>query len=368
MLQAEMDLDQAEMNLDKGNGDDLSQYDYKLPPELIAQSAFHPRDHCKLLVLHPDGKIEHKKFYEIIDYLQPGDVLVINDTKVKPAKLRGKKVTGGKVEVILTKELKPLVFECRIKGSKIKIGTKLLFPHEQAQVLSRENDVFVIRFQQEISSKDLKIPTPPYVKKPIPQHDYQTIYAHHPGSLAAPTAGLHFTSALLKKIEQKGLVIAKIRLDISYETFLPVRDLATHSTGKEYFVLNQEAAEKINAALDKGGRIIAVGTTVVKCLESCEWKGKNEWKKASERKKRKVLPTKGYSEIFIKPGYKFKAPIAALITNFHLPKSSLLLLTCAFAGRGGRNGRERILKAYEEAIKNKYRFYSLGEGMIIIAK
>lgn len=366
MLQAEMDLDLAKMNLDKGNGDDLSQYDYKLPPELIAQSAFHPRDHCKLLVLHTDGTMEHKKFYEIIDYLQPDDVLVINDTKVKPAKLRGKKETGGKVEVILTKELKPLVFECRIKGSNIKEGSLLLFSYTRAEVLSRNNDIFIIVFTQQ--PQDLKIPTPPYIKQPIPQQDYQTVFAHYPGSLAAPTAGLHFTAGLLRKIRQKGITIAKIRLDISYETFLPVRDLATHSTGKEYFELKAEAAEKINAAINKDKRIIAVGTTVVKCLESCEWKKGSGWKEGSERKKGKVLATKGYSEIFIKPGYKFKAPIAALITNFHLPKSSLLLLTCAFGGRGGRDGRERILKAYEEAIKNKYRFYSLGEGMMVFAQ
>ncbi len=344
--------------------DRLEQYHYHLPPELIAQSAFHPRDHCQLLVLHADGTMEHKKFYEIIDYLQPDDVLVINDTKVKPAKLRGKKETGGKVEVILTKELKPLVFECRIKGGKIKVGSILLFPHTQAEVLSRDNDIFIIVFTHQPPPRDLQIPTPPYVKQPIPQQDYQTVFAHHPGSLAAPTAGLHFTAGLLRKIRQKGITIAKIRLDISYETFLPVRDLATHSTGKEYFELDGEAAGKINAAIagattGKGGRIIAVGTTVVKCLESCEWKkGKIH---------PHVLPKRGYSEIFIKPGYRFKAPIAALITNFHLPKSSLLLLTCAFGGRGGRDGRERILKAYEEAIKNKYRFYSLGEGMMIFA-
>ena len=328
---------------------ELESYNYGLPSHLIAQSALHPRDHCKLLVLPADGKIEHHKFYEIVDYLQPGDVLVVNETKVKPAKLIGKKESGGKVEVILTRERKPLVFECRIKGSNIKVGSILRFSQTQAEVLARDNDIFIIVFTQQPAAPDLQLPTPPYVKQPIPEQDYQTVFARHAGSLAAPTAGLHFTSGLLKRVRQKGVEIAKIRLDISYETFLPVRDLATHATGKEYFELDEKNAEKINRAQ----RIIAVGTTVVKCLESCEWK------KGKNGKQKEVVPTTGYSQLFIRPGYRFKAPIAALITNFHFPKSSLLLLTCALGGR------ERILRAYEAAIKNNYRFYSLGEGMML---
>jgi S-adenosylmethionine:tRNA ribosyltransferase-isomerase len=327
----------------------LERYDYLLPKHLIAQSAFHPRDHCKLLVLNSDGKIEHRRFYELVDYLQPGDVLVVNETKVKPAKLIGTKETGGKVEVILTRERKPLVFECRIKGSNIKVGSILRFSPTPAEVLARDKDFFIIVFAHQPSPQELQLPTPPYVKLPIPEQDYQTIFARYPGSLAAPTAGLHFTPGLLKKIRQKRVNITKIRLDISYETFLPVRDLATHATGKEYFKLDKENAKRINQAK----RIIAVGTTVVKCLESCRWS------KGKDGEKREVIPAQGYSQLFIRPGYQFKAPIKALITNFHLPKSSLLLLTCAFGGR------ERILRAYEEAIKNNYRFYSLGDGMMI---
>jgi len=317
----------------------LEDYNYDLPKEMIAQEVFRPRDHCKLLVLRDE--IEHKKFFEIIDYLEEGDVLVLNETKVSLAKLIGKKVTGGKVEAILTGE-KDGIYECRIKGSKIKEGTELVFDNLKGVVVKREDDVFFIKFDKQLDKKNLIVPTPPYVKQEVPEEDYQTVYAKEEGSLAAPTAGLHFTEELLERIKKKGVKIAKIKLDISYETFLPVRDVATHSTGKEYFEIDEENAEIINS-----GKIICVGTTVVKCLESADWKDG------------KVMASKGVSEIFIKPGYSFKSNIKAMITNFHLPKSSLLLLTAAYAGR------DRILKAYEEAVKENYRFYSLGDAMMI---
>jgi len=318
----------------------LEDFDYELPKEMIAQEVFRPRDHCKLLILK-EGT-EHRKFFEIVDYLEEGDVLVLNETKVKNAKLIGKKSTGGKVEVILTKGLKDNIFESRIKGSKIREGTELIFKENKAIVTKRENDIFFIKFDKEINKEELIVPTPPYVKKEVPEEDYQTVFAKEEGSLAAPTAGLHFTKKLLGKIKKKGVKIAKIKLDISYETFLPVRDVESHSTGKEYFEIDEKNAEIINS-----GKIIAVGTTVVKCLESCDWENG------------KVLPSKGVSEIFIKPGHEFKTDIKAMVTNFHLPKSSLLLLTAAYAGR------ERILKAYEEAVKKGYRFYSLGDAMMI---
>jgi S-adenosylmethionine:tRNA ribosyltransferase-isomerase len=260
---------------------------------------------------------------------------------VSLAKLVGKKSTGGKVEVILVKE-KDGVYECRIKGSKIKEGTELVFKENKAILTKRNNDVFYLKFDKKINKENLIIPTPPYVKREVPEEDYQTVYAKKEGSLAAPTAGLHFTDELLEKIKKKGVKIAKIKLDISYETFLPVRDVETHSTGKEYFEIDEE-----NAAIINSGKMVCVGTTVVKCLESAEWKDG------------KVLPSKGVSEIFIKPGHKFKANIKAIITNFHLPKSSLLLLTCAYVDK------EKILKAYQEAIKNNYRFYSLGDATLI---
>lgn len=320
----------------------LEDYNYDLPKEMIAQEVFKPRDHCKLLVLRE--KIEHKKFFEIVDYLEKGDVLVLNETKVSLAKLIGKKATGGKVEVILTKDLGGNEFECRIKGSHIQEGTELIFNEDKCKVVERKEDIFFIKFEKKINQKNLILPTPPYVKKKVPEEDYQTVFAKREGSLAAPTAGLHFTEELLEKIKAKGVKIAKIKLDISYETFLPVRDVKTHSTGKEAFEIDAENAKIINS-----GSIVAVGTTVVKCLESAEWKDG------------KISPSKGVSEIFIKPGHVFKAKIKAMVTNFHLPKSSLLLLTCAYAGR------ERILKAYNEAVKENYRFYSLGDAMMIFS-
>ncbi len=327
----------------------LPDYDYNLPQELIAQKAFSPRDQCRLLILK-DNKIEHKIFSEIIDYLNSRDVLVLNETKVRKCKLLGKKESGGKIEVTLVKEIpksKGCIYECRIKGRNLKERVKLIFPKNKGEIIKQEEDVFFVKFGCKVKEEECALLTPPYIKNAVPEKDYQTIFAKIPGSLAAPTAGLHFTPELLKKIERKGIKIAKIQLDISFATFLPVRDVSNHKTGEEYFVVNKRNAEIINSALDSGGKMIAVGTTVVKCLESCDWV------------RRKIKPTAGWSRLFIKPGHKFKAPIAAMITNFHLPKSSLLLLTCAYGGR------KRILRAYKEAIKKKYRFYSLGDGMMI---
>ncbi len=318
----------------------LSQYNYNLPEELIAQKAHHPRDYCKLLVLR--DKVLHKKFYEIIDFLEAGDVLVINETKVKRCKLMGNKETGSPVEVTLVKRLEDNVYETRIKG-KPRVGRELIFENLTGKIIKQEGDAFFVKFDREIKEDECELLTPPYIKETIPEEDYQTTYAKIPGSLAAPTAGLHFTPKLLKKIEEKGIRIARIQLDISFSTFLPIRDFENHSTGKEYFCLDEKNAEIINS-----GNIIAVGTTVVKCLESCNWENN------------KIIPTEGISEIFIKPGHQFKANIKAMLTNFHLPQSSLLLLTSAYAGR------ERLLAAYEKAVKNKYRFFSLGDGMLII--
>lgn len=318
---------------------ELDDFNYELPEGMIAQEIFRPRDHCKLLVLK--DQIEHKKFYHLIDYLKPGDVLVLNETKVSHAKLIGKKSTGGQVEVILINE-KNGIHECRIKGRNLKEGTELIFNNNQAVIIKKQDDIFFVKFKNTLNKKDLIVPTPPYIKQSVLEQDYQTVYAQKEGSLAAPTAGLHFTEELLNKIQQKGVKIAKIKLDISYETFLPVRDITKHSTGKEYFEIDQTNADLINS-----GNIIAVGTTVVKCLESADWKD------------HKILPSKGISEIFIKPPHQFKANLKALITNFHLPKSSLLLLTAAYAGK------QRILNAYQEAVKHNYRFYSLGDAMMI---
>jgi len=321
----------------------LEDYDYPLPLNQIAQEAFHPRDHCKLMILKED-QIIHQKFYNLIDYLQPNDILVLNETKVQHAKIEGKKETGAKIIITLTKKISQREYEARIKGNKLKENIKLLFKNNEATIIKKEDDIFHLEFQKELQEKDLEIVTPPYIKKKVPEKDYQTVFASVPGSLAAPTAGLHFTEQLLKKIEQKGIKIAKLRLDISFETFLPVKDPNNHKTGKEFFILDQHNANIINT---NPNNIIAVGTTIVKCLESCTWKDE------------KIYPTTGESTIFIKPGYEFKAPIKAMITNFHLPKSSLLLLTTAYGNR------ERILNAYNEAVKKNYRFFSLGDAMMV---
>ena len=321
----------------------LEEYNYHLPQELIAQSAFHPRDYCKLIILKEE-KIEHKIFHEIIDYLEKGDVLVLNETKVQHCKISGKKETGGEVELILVRNLGDNDYETRIKGRGLREGVKFFFKNNSAIITKREEDIFYVKFDKDLKSEDLELLTPPYIKNKVPEEDYQTVFAKIPGSLAAPTAGLHFTPELLKKIEKKGVKIAKVQLDISFETFLPIRDVNNHKTGREYFTVDEK-----NAAIINSGKIIAVGTTTVKCLESCCWENG------------KILPSKGMSEIFIQPGYRFKAPLKAMFTNFHLPKSSLLLLTSAFAGK------ERLLKAYEEAVRKNYRFFSLGDAMLIFS-
>ncbi len=320
----------------------LSFYEYPFSKELIAQTAGHPRDHCRLMVLH-GRSTEHKKFYQIIDYLQPGDVLVLNETKVMAAKLLGRKESGGKVEVILTGR-RGKFYSARLNGSKIREGTELIFAHNQAEVVNREGDIFYLKFFGGLKKKDLIIPTPPYIKQKVPEKDYQTIFARKAGSLAAPTAGLHFTRELLEKIERKDVKIAKINLNISYETFLPVRDINHHQTGREYFEISKGNAEVINSAKN----LFAVGTTVIKCLES------------AKRKNGRLFPQKDYSPLFIKPGYQFKTNWKGMITNFHLPKSSLLLLVIAYIGW------DKLKLAYAEAVKKKYRFFSLGDAMLIL--
>src|SRR3989344_1133709 len=228
----------------------LDHYHYNLFPELIAQTAFRPRDHCKLMVLQRK-QIEHKKFYEIIDYLNPGDVLILNETKVRKCRLMGKKKTGGKIEVTLVKEVKSStqpVYQCRIKGRNLRVSTKLLFSKNKGEIILQEEGIFYVKFEHRVNEEECALLTPPYIKTTVPEKDYQTIFAKVPGSLAAPTAGLHFTPELLKKIGQKGIKIAKIQLDISFATFLPVRNFNNHKTGEEYFVVDKKNAAIINSA------------------------------------------------------------------------------------------------------------------------
>ncbi|HDN59337.1 MAG: tRNA preQ1(34) S-adenosylmethionine ribosyltransferase-isomerase QueA [Candidatus Neomarinimicrobiota bacterium] len=342
----------------------LSDFDYELPEELIAQYPLEKRDHSKLMVVHrKDGKIEHKRFYNIIEYLRPGDLIVINETKVFPARLFAvKDRTDAKVEVFLLRELENNLWEVLVKPArKVRIGNKLTIA-EGVQCDVIDNTVSggrVVRFVN-ISREELyklidevgQSPLPPYIKRdPTPEDKkrYQTVYAKKRGAVAAPTAGLHFTEELLEKIKQKGVKVASIVLHIGLGTFRPVtvEDLSRHRMDSEYFEVSPETALAINEAKEKGKRIIAVGTSVVRCLETVSVSGFQ------------ISPKRGWTDKFIYPPYQFKI-IDAIITNFHQPKSTLLMMVSAFAGH------ELIMKAYQEAIKNKYRFFSFGDAMLIL--
>jgi S-adenosylmethionine:tRNA ribosyltransferase-isomerase len=324
---------------------ELNDFDYELPRELIAQEAVTPKDNSRLMVV---GKnIEHKHFYNLINYLEKGDVLVINETKVAKAKLVGKKITGTNVEIVLVEKIDDLRYKCRIKGRVIRVGNICEFDNGLiCDIVSQDKDVFVVKFNKDPSDfkESFSLPTPPYVKRVVRDEEYQTVYFKEEGSLAAPTAGLHFTNELLDKIEQKGVKIARICLHIDYNTFLEiVGDLKDHKMHKEYYEISAEAADIIN---NRKGRLIAVGTTCVRAIESAAVEGK-------------VMAKKEGTEIFIYPGYKFKMKIDGLITNFHLPKSTLLMLVSAYYGL------DRVLEIYKEAVKEKYRFYSLGDAMFL---
>jgi S-adenosylmethionine:tRNA ribosyltransferase-isomerase len=324
----------------------LSEFDYNLPEELIAQKAVFPRDHARLMVV--SDRIEHKYFYNLIDYLYPGDVLVINETKVLRCKLLGKKESGSPYEVYVVGKDDGL-YKVRIKGRNPRSGVKILFDDFNGEIVREEGEIFYMRFSKDIDeymqSKGT-FPFPPYIKRDyLPEEEYQTIYAKHGGSVAAPTAGLHFTPELMAKIQAKGVKIARVCLHIDFGTFFNIREeeVEKHKMHEESFEITKENADIINNCR---GRLIAVGTTSVRAIESSVNSGK-------------IQPTSGKTDIYIYPGYKFKSKIAAMVTNFHLPKSSLLLLVCAFAGK------DKVLSAYKEAVKEKYRFYSLGDAMLL---
>ena len=323
----------------------LSDFDYHLPKHLIAQSPVEQRDNSKLMIV--DGRIRHKMFYNLPDYLESGDVVVLNDSMVVPARIIGKKETGGRVEVLIIKNIDKN-YECLIKGKNIRTGMKIIFSDEiSGMVVGRTNHRFIMAFNEEINLHNIgEMPTPPYIKeKLLDQKRYNTIYAKSKGSIAAPTAGLHFTKNLIRKIKDKGVKIAYITVHVGPGTFLPItaEKIEEHKMEEEYFRIDEENAEIINNAK----RVVAVGTTVVRALESNCVNGE-------------IVSKEGMTGLFIYPGYKFKSKINYLLTNFHLPKSTLLLLVCAFAGK------ERTFKAYNEAIKNSYRFYSFGDAMMIM--
>ena len=336
----------------------LSDFMYDLPEARIAQTPVEPRDHSRLMVIHRDtGAIEHRHFYDIIDYLNPGDCLVINETKVIPARLYGERPTGGAVEVLLLKQLGPKRWETLVRpGKKLKPGAEVIFGDGRLRCRVMEStDVGgrIVEFQCEGSFEAAldalgEMPLPPYIHEKLENRDrYQTVYARQDGSAAAPTAGLHFTPELMERIRQKGVDIVPVLLHVGLGTFRPVKveNIEEHEMHSEYFEVTPEAADRINAARQRGGRIIAVGTTSVRTLESAAQDGR-------------LVAKRGDTSIFIKPGYRFQL-VDALITNFHLPGSTLIMLVSALWERG------RILAAYKTAVEEEYRFFSFGDAMLI---
>lgn len=338
---------------------ELSEFNYNLQEELIAQVPIKNRDESRLMILDRESQtIEHKVFKDIIDYLKPGDCLVRNNTKVIPARLYGKKETGANVEFVLLKNLEGDIWEAMVRpGNKLHIGSKVIFGDGllSAEIIdTTEDGTRKVKFTyngifNEILSEIGLMPLPPYIHEELKEKDrYQTVYAKYDGSAAAPTAGLHFTNRLLEQISKKGIEIANVTLHVGIGTFRPVKEknIENHHMHTEHYYIKQEDAEKINNAKLKGKRVIAVGTTSCRTLETV----------ADENGM--VKPIEGDTGIFIYPGYNFKC-IDGLITNFHLPESTLLMLISAFAGR------EYVLKAYEQAVKEKYRFFSFGDAMFI---
>ncbi len=337
-----------------------SDFYYDLPQELIAQDPLEDRSSSRLLVLDKEtGEIRHRMFRDIIEYLNPGDCMVINDTKVIPARLIGSKIgTDAKIEVLLLKRKENDVWETLVKpGKKAKPGTRISFGDgllvgEVIDVVEEGNRLIHFEYEgifEEILDQLGQMPLPPYITHQLKDRDrYNTVYAAHEGSAAAPTAGLHFTPELLKAIEEKGIDIARVTLHVGLGTFRPVKvdDVAEHHMHSEFYQIDEEAAEKINRAKDNGGRVICVGTTSCRTIESA----------ADETGHLKACS--GWTEIFIYPGYQFKI-LDCLITNFHLPESTLIMLVSALAGR------EHVLHAYKEAVKEKYRFFSFGDAMFI---
>ncbi|SER00011.1 S-adenosylmethionine:tRNA ribosyltransferase-isomerase [Lachnospiraceae bacterium NE2001] len=390
---------------------EVKDFYYDLPEELIAQDPLEKRDESRFMVIHRDsGEIEHRRFHDIIEYLNPGDCLVINDTKVIPARLLGEKEgTGAAIEVLLLKDASDRyassdisqgsveseenkssgrnvrIWECLVKpGKKMKPGARVLFGRDEetgeallsAEVLDTvEEGNRIIRFEydgiwEEVLDKLGEMPLPPYITHKLQDKNrYQTVYARNEGSAAAPTAGLHFTEELMKEIESKGVKIARLTLHVGLGTFRPVKveKIEDHHMHTEYYELSQEAADIINETRKNGGRVISVGTTSTRTLETVGTlqgirKPGAESSQSSEddiSNVKDIQPASGWTNIFIYPGYEFKL-VDSLITNFHLPESTLIMLVSAFYNR------ESVMAAYEEAVKEKYRFFSFGDAMMLI--
>lgn len=334
-------------------------FNYDLPEHFIAQVPVEPRDFSRLMVLdRASGQIQHRHFYDIIDYLNPGDLLVINETRVIPARLFGKKIPGGgKIEVLLLNKQDDLTWECLIGGSGMSAGKELQIDNGPKGIIVEvlEGSKRLLRFEQPIEAffdQAGHTPLPPYIHNYVGDPErYQTVYNHQPGSAAAPTAGLHFTQALLEKISQKGVKIAKIELRVGLDTFAPVTEenIEEHVIHREWCHLDENAAQLVRKTKAEGGRVIAVGTTSVRTLESaCQASPDGQ-----------ISAFSGETALYITPGYTFKC-VDAIITNFHLPKSTLLMLVSAFASR------EQIFNAYETAKSEGYRFFSFGDAMLLL--
>lgn len=340
-----------------------SEFDYHLPSELVAQTPVEPRDHSRMMVVsRADGSIQHCHFYDLPDYLGPGDVLVFNDSRVVPARLYGRRAgTGGKVELLLLERLSPGVWRALVKpGRRMQPGAAFEVPGDgtgiSGEVLRVEPDgARVVRLKGEEHLDTLGvIPLPPYIHGPLRDPErYQTVYARVKGSIAAPTAGLHFTPELLQRLDSMGVELAFVTLHVGWGTFKPVKveDVSRHQLHAEYWELGQEAADAINRAKREGRRVITVGTTAVRLLEHAASLCREEGAVLS--------PGSGWADLFILPGHRFRV-VDALVTNFHLPRSTLLMLVCAFAGR------DLVFRAYQEAVEQRYRFYSFGDCMLIL--
>ena len=380
-----------------------SDFDYDLPPELIAQTPLEPRDSSCLLVLHRgDGRLEHRRFVDILEYLRSGDVMVFNQSRVLPARLHGhREDTGGKVELLLLHRESPGIWRALAKpGRRLRLGAKIIIepartrekspitPLEQepdsspldqdrispprgnkggvtAEILAAHPDgLKTVRLNPEEEIERLgEMPLPPYIHQSLAdQERYQTVYSKDPGSAAAPTAGLHFTQALLDKIKSAGVELAFVTLHVGLDTFRPVQgeDPTAHEIHSEFYHLGAEAAETVNKAKKEGRRVVAVGTTSVRVLEHAA-------QLAKKAGKSEIAPATGQADLFILPGHRFQI-VDALITNFHLPRSTLLMLVSAFAevGPSTSPGQAMVLHAYREAIQERYRFYSFGDGMLIL--
>jgi len=342
-----------------------SDFDYQLPQELIAQTPMEPRDHSRLMVVsRADGSIQHRHFYDLPDYLREGDVLVFNDSRVIPARLYGRRIgTGGQVELLLLSRLSPGVWRALVRpGRRMREGAAFEIPGGdggavmQGEILQVEPDgTRVVRLSGEENLHRVGVvPLPPYIHAPLQDAErYQTVYARVEGSVAAPTAGLHFTPELLERVRSIGAETAFVTLHVGWDSFRPVKteDVSSHKMHSEHWELSQETASAVNRAKQEGRRVISVGTTAVRLLEQAALLHTDA--------DGLLAASSGWADIFITPGYRFRI-VDALVTNFHLPRSTLLMLTSAFAGR------ELVLEAYRQAVELRYRFYSFGDATLIV--